>query len=133
MPQHLAHVALLVDDYDRAIRWYTGKLGFDLVEDTRLSEEKRWVLLAPHGSTGCNILLARAANTAQTKAIGDQSGGRVFLFLHTDDFHRDHTHMRTQGVEFVREPVNERWGTVAVFKDLYGNLWDLIGPPINAH
>ena len=128
MPQHLAHVALLVDDYDRAIRWYTGMLGFELVEDTRLSEEKRWVLLAPRGSTGCNILLARAANAEQAKAIGDQSGGRVFLFLHTDDFQRDHAHMRAQGVEFVREPVIERWGTVAVFKDLYGNLWDLIGP-----
>ncbi len=128
MPQHLAHIALLVDDYDRAIRWYTGKLGFELVEDTRLSGEKRWVLLAPRGSTGCNILLARAASAEQAKAIGDQSGGRVFLFLHTDDFQRDHAHMRAQGVEFVREPVTERWGTVAVFKDLYGNLWDLIGP-----
>ena len=128
MPQHLAHVALLVDDYDRAIRWYTGMLGFELVEDTRLSEEKRWVLLAPRGSTGCNILLARAANAEQATAIGDQSGGRVFLFLHTDDFQRDHAHMRARGVEFVREPVTERWGTVAVFKDLYGNLWDLIGP-----
>jgi catechol 2,3-dioxygenase-like lactoylglutathione lyase family enzyme len=128
MPQQLMHVALLVDDYDRAIAWFTDKVGFELVEDTRLSEEKRWVLLAPRGSTGCRILLARAADPEQAKAIGNQSGGRVFLFLHTGDFHRDHAAMRANGVEFVREPTTERWGTVAVFKDLYGNLWDLIGP-----
>jgi catechol 2,3-dioxygenase-like lactoylglutathione lyase family enzyme len=128
MSQHLAHIALLVDDYDRAIAWFTSKLGFELVEDTRLSEEKRWVLLTPRGSTGCSLLLARAANPEQVKAIGNQSGGRVFLFLRTDDFHRDHAAMVDKGVEFVRGPVIESWGTVAVFRDLYGNLWDLIGP-----
>lgn len=126
MPHHLAHIALLVDDYDRAIAWYTDKLGFRLVEDTRLSEEKRWVLLAPRGSSGCHILLARAASAEQVKAIGNQSGGRVFLFLHTDDFATDHAAFLKNGVDFVRQPEQQPWGMVAVFRDLYGNLWDLV-------
>ncbi|MEO8589112.1 MAG: VOC family protein [Flavobacteriales bacterium] len=130
MSQRLAQLALLVDDYDRAIAWYTGKLGFELIEDTSLSETKRWVLLAPKGSTGCRILLARAASPEQVAAIGNQSGGRVFLFLHTDDFHTDHAAMKANGVEFVREAEQQPWGMVAVFRDLYGNLWDFIGPTL---
>lgn len=128
MAQRLAHIALLVDDYDRAIAWYTEKLGFELIEDTTLGEGKRWVLLAPRGSQECRILLARAATPEQVAAIGHQSGGRVFLFLHTDDFRRDHAAMKAKGVEFVREPEMQSWGTVAVFRDAYGNLWDLIQP-----
>lgn len=126
MAQYIAQIALVVDDYDRAIAWYTQKLGFTLVEDTVLSDTKRWVLLAPQGSSGCRLLLARAATPAQARVIGDQTGGRVFLFLHTDDLARDHTAMKAQGVEFVREPEEQPWGKVAVFRDLYGNLWDLI-------
>ena len=126
MPQRLAHIALLVDDYDRAIAWYTDKLGFELIEDTPLSDTKRWVLLAPRGSMECQILLARATTPEQVAAIGHQSGGRVFLFLHTDDLERDHLAMREKGVEFVRAPARETWGTVAVLRDLYGNLWDLV-------
>lgn len=126
MAQELAYIALLVDDYDRAIAWYTGKLGFELMEDTVLGSEKRWVRVAPQGSMGCQLLLARAASPQQVAAIGDQSGGRVFLFLQTEDLHRDHQRMCDAGVEFVRQPEQQPWGTVAVFKDLYGNLWDLI-------
>ncbi len=126
MAQQLAHIALLVDDYDHAIAWYTQKLGFELVEVTVLSPEKRWVLIAPRGSSGCRLLLARAASPEQIAAIGNQSGGRVFLFLHTDDCLRDYTMMKEAGVDFVREPEQQPWGTVTVFKDLYGNLWDLI-------
>lgn len=128
MAQHLAHIALLVDDYDRAISWYTNKLGFELIEDSPLDGTKRWVLIAPRGGHGCRILLARATGERQVDAIGAQSGGRVFLFLHTDDLQRDHAEMTAQGVEFVRGPVVERWGAVAVFRDLYGNLWDLVQP-----
>ena len=128
MGQELAHSALVVDDYDRAIAWYSQKLGFDLVEDTSLSPEKRWVLMAPKGSSGCRLLLARAASPDQLAAIGDQSGGRVFLFLHTDDHEGDVARMKGNGVEFAREPEVQPWGIVAVFKDLYGNLWDLIQP-----
>ncbi|HMC98113.1 MAG TPA: VOC family protein [Flavobacteriales bacterium] len=127
MAQHLAQLALLVDDYDRAIAWYTDMLGFELIEDTPLSDVKRWVLMAPKGSPGCRILLARAASPEQVAAIGNQSGGRVFLFLHTDDFATDYAAMRSKEVTFVREAEQQPWGRVAVFRDLYGNLWDLVG------
>ncbi len=128
MKQQLAHIALVVDDYDEAIQFYTQKLHFTLIEDTVLSETKRWVLVAPPGPDGCKLLLAKAANEEQKSRIGNQTGGRVFLFLHTDDFWRDYKNMIAAGIVFVREPVTEPYGTVAVFKDLYGNLWDLIEP-----
>ena len=128
MKQHIAHIALLVKDYDEAIQFYTGKLHFTLVEDTVLSETKRWVLVAPKGSGECCLLLAKAANMEQEARIGDQTGGRVFLFLYTDNFWTDYETMVKEGVEFVREPKVETYGTVAVFKDLYGNLWDLLEP-----
>ena len=127
MKQHIAHIALLVRDYDEAIQFYTGKLHFTLVEDTVLSETKRWVLLAPKGGECC-LLSAKAANMEQEARIGDQTGGRVFLFLYTDNFWTDYETMVKEGVEFVREPKVETYGTVAVFKDLYGNLWDLLEP-----
>lgn len=126
--QFLGCIALLVRDYDEAIDWYCGKLGFELVEDTRLSETKRWVLIAPPASPQTRLLLARAATPEQQAVIGRQSGGRVFLFLHTDDFWRDYRTYRDRGVRFMREPKAEPYGTVAVFEDLYGNLWDLIQP-----
>lgn len=128
MKQQIAHIALVVRDYDEAIDFYTDKLNFTLVEDTVLSETKRWVKIAPPGSSGCQLLLAKAANEEQQSRVGNQTGGRVFLFLYTDDFWRDHQQMQEKGIEFVREPVTEPYGTVAVFKDLYGNLWDLIEP-----
>jgi len=128
MQQHIAHIALVVDDYDEAIAFYTQKLNFTLIEDTVLSETKRWVLVAPKGSGQCCLLLAKAASEEQQSRVGNQTGGRVFLFLHTDDFWRDYNDMVKKGIEFVRVPVTESYGTVAVFKDLYGNLWDLIGP-----
>jgi catechol 2,3-dioxygenase-like lactoylglutathione lyase family enzyme len=128
MKQHIAHIALVVRDYDEAIQFYTEKLHFTLVEDTVLTETKRWVLVAPKGSGECCLLLAKAANPEQDAAIGDQAGGRVFLFLYTDNFWRDYESMLKNGVEFVREPKVEAYGTVAVFKDLYGNLWDLLEP-----
>ena len=127
MNQQIAQLTLVIDDYDKAIEFYTTKIGFVLKEDTMLSETKRWVVIGPKNSS-CNLLLAKAANEEQKKSIGNQTGGRVFLFLNTDDFWRDHKTLQQNGVEFVREPVEERWGTVAVFKDLYGNLWDLIEP-----
>jgi catechol 2,3-dioxygenase-like lactoylglutathione lyase family enzyme len=127
MDQQLTHVAVLVSDYDEAIRFYVDKLGFVLVEDTLLSATKRWVLVKPNGSAN-SLLLAKAANEEQKSRIGNQTGGRVFLFLNTNDFWRDYKSYLEKGVEFVREPVEESWGTVAVFKDLYGNLWDLIQP-----
>jgi catechol 2,3-dioxygenase-like lactoylglutathione lyase family enzyme len=123
--QRLALVALLVRDYDEAIRFYVTKLGFELIEDTRLSAEKRWVVVRPAGSAA-GVLLARAADARQEAAIGDQAGGRVFLFLHTDDFARDHQRMLAAGVIFREAPRQEAYGTVAVFEDLYGNAWDLI-------
>jgi catechol 2,3-dioxygenase-like lactoylglutathione lyase family enzyme len=126
MPQHLAHIALVVDDYDEAIQFYTQKLSFDLLEDTPLSETKRWVLVAPKGSTACALLLAKAANEEQHSRVGNQTGGRVFLFLKTDDFWRDYHQLLANEVKFVRPPAQESYGTVAVFEDLYGNLWDLI-------
>ena len=123
----IANISLVVHDYDEAIEFYTRKLGFELLEDTPLSATKRWVLVSPPGATGCRLLLAKAANEEQRSRVGNQTGGRVFLFLHTDDFWRDYQAYRAQGVEFVREPTVEPYGTVAVFRDLYGNLWDLIG------
>ena len=128
MIQQIAHIALVVRDYDEAIEFYTCKLNFTLVEDTVLSKTKRWVKVTPPGSSGSQLLLAKAADEEQQSRIGNQTGGRVFLFLYTDDFWRDHQSMLEKGVEFVREPVTEPYGTVAVFKDLYGNLWDLIEP-----
>ena len=126
MRQHLGLTALVVSDYDEALAFYVGKLGFVLREDTRLDAEKRWVVVAPPGSVESGILLARAANARQAEAIGNQSGGRVFLFLVTDDFDRDHTRYMQQGVKFIRPPQVEPYGKVAVFEDLYGNRWDLI-------
>ncbi len=126
--QSLAHISLVVDNYDKAIRFYTEVLNFKLVEDTRLSETKRWVVVSPHGSTGCSLLLAQAANQEQKSRIGNQTGGRVFLFLHTDNFHRDFENLKAKGVKIIREPSEEEYGTVAVFADLYGNLWELIEP-----
>ena len=128
MKQQIAHIALVVADYDDAIKFYTEKLHFTLIEDTVLSETKRWVLVKPPGDTSCCLLLAKAANDEQKSRVGNQTGGRVFLFLYTDDFWRDYKDMKQNGISFVREPVMEAWGTVAVFKDLYGNLWDLIEP-----
>ena len=128
MKQHIAHIALVVNDYDDAIKFYTKKLNFILIEDTVLSETKRWVIVAPPGSIGCCLLLAKAANDEQKSRVGNQTGGRVFLFLYTDNFERDYNSMKNKGVSFVREPVIETWGTVAVFEDLYGNLWDLLEP-----
>jgi catechol 2,3-dioxygenase-like lactoylglutathione lyase family enzyme len=130
MPQTIAHITLLVRDYDEAITFFTQSLGFDLVEDIpskdRQGQDKRWVRIAPRGSHGTQILLAKAANEEEAARIGNQTGGRVFLFLHTDDFWRDYKTMREKGVKFVREPKEERYGTVAVFEDLYGNKWDLL-------
>ena len=128
MKQSLAQIALVVGDYDEAIEFYTKKLNFTLLEDTALSETKRWVRVAPRASDHCGILLAKAANDEQKSRVGNQTGGRVFLFLHTDDFWRDYKNMQSAGIEFVREPAVESYGTVAVFKDLYGNLWDFIEP-----
>jgi catechol 2,3-dioxygenase-like lactoylglutathione lyase family enzyme len=128
MNQRIAHISLVVNDYDEAIEFYTQKLGFDLLEDTSLSETKRWVLVSPKGSESCSILLAKAANEVQQSRVGDQTGGRVFLFLHTDDFWRDYHNLLQNKIVIVRGPSEEVYGTVAVFKDLYGNLWDLIGP-----
>lgn len=128
MKQQIAHIALVVDDYDKAIQFYTEKLHFILKEDTVLTETKRWVLVAPKNSDGCCLLLAKAATEEQKNRVGNQTGGRVFLFLNTDDFWRDYKNMQEKGIVFIREPVTESYGTVAVFKDLYGNLWDLIEP-----
>lgn len=128
MKQRLAHIAVVVDDYDEAIRFYTEKLHFNLVEDTRLSESKRWVLVRPKGSNECCLLLAKATNEEQKSRIGNQTGGRVFLFLHTDNFERDYRNLLDNQIEIVRTPQKEDYGTVAVFRDLYGNLWDMIEP-----
>ena len=128
MKKQIAHIAMVVDDYDEAIQFYTKKLNFILKEDTVLSETKRWVIISPPGSDGCSLLLAKAASEEQKTRIGNQTGGRVFLFMHTDDIKRDYKNMKEQGISFAREPVAEVWGTVAVFKDLFGNLWDLIEP-----
>jgi catechol 2,3-dioxygenase-like lactoylglutathione lyase family enzyme len=126
MMQTLGHVALVVRDYDEALAFFTGLLGFKLIEDTPLEPDKRWVLVSPPGSSGTSLLLARAATPEQTSRIGNQTGGRVFLFLHTDDFWRDYGQMTARGIKFRRPPREEAYGTVAVFEDLYGNLWDLL-------
>ncbi|MGH8158166.1 MAG: VOC family protein [Rhodanobacter sp.] len=126
MKQHLGALALLVADYDEAIAWYTRALHFEVIDDTDLGGGKRWVLLAPPGSRETRLLLAEAKGAEQVAQIGHQAGGRVFLFLHTDDFQRDWHRMRAAGVHFREEPRHEAYGTVAVFEDLYGNAWDLL-------
>ena len=126
MKQTIAHIALVVNDYDEAIKFYTEKLKFTLVEDTVQSETKRWVLVAPKGAEEFCLLLAKAVGEEQKSRIGNQTGGRVFLFLRTDDFWRDYENYQSKGIKFVREPKVEDYGTVAVFADLYGNLWDLV-------
>ena len=127
MKQAITHVALVVRDYDEAIDFFTNKLNFVLLDDTYQPEQdKRWVVVAPPGSTETTLLLAKASNPEQESIIGSQTGGRVFLFLNTDDFQRDYSEMKSKGIEFTREPKQLEYGTVAVFKDLYGNLWDLV-------
>ncbi|WP_088072516.1 VOC family protein [Gottfriedia luciferensis] len=127
MIQSIVHIALVVKEYDEAIEFYTKKLNFNLIEDTYQPEQdKRWVVVSPPGSNGTTILLARASKSEQEPFVGNQAGGRVFLFLGTDDFWRDYNEMTSKGIEFIREPKDQEYGTVAVFKDLYGNLWDLI-------
>ena len=127
MKQAIIHIALVVRDYDEAIAFYTQKLGFELLEDTYQSEQdKRWVVVAPKGSTGTTILLARASKPEQASFIGNQTGGRVFLFLNTDDFWRDYHQYIEKGIQFIREPTKADYGMVAVFEDLYGNQWDLL-------
>ena len=129
MPQYLALVAIVVHDYDDAIRFYTETLGFTLVENKHQpGQDKRWVVVSPPGAGGAQLLLARASNEVQASRVGNQTGGRVFLFLHTDDFWRDFNAYKSKGVRFVREPEVQAYGTVAVFEDLYGNQWDLIEP-----
>jgi lactoylglutathione lyase len=127
MGQKIAHVTLVARDYDEAIKFFTGAMGFQLIEDTPLGGGKRWVLVGPRGSSGASILLAKA-EPEQSASVGDQGGGRVFLFLHTDDFWRDYRAMLANGVKFHEEPREENYGTVAVFEDLYGNKWDLLQP-----
>ncbi len=126
MKRKIVHIALVVNDYDEAIKFYTEKLDFILIEDTVLSPEKRWVLVKPDKDSECSILLAKANNEEQKVTIGNQTGGRVFLFLETDNFQRDYDKMLEKGINFIRKPSQEEYGTVAVFEDLYGNLWDLI-------
>jgi catechol 2,3-dioxygenase-like lactoylglutathione lyase family enzyme len=129
MKQFIGLVALVVRDYDEAIEFYTKTLDFSLIEDTYIPEQnKRWVVVSPPGSNATRLLLARAVGNEQSSRIGNQTGGRVFLFLYTDDFWRDYNNYKSKGVEFVRPPKEESYGTVAVFKDLYGNLWDLVEP-----
>jgi catechol 2,3-dioxygenase-like lactoylglutathione lyase family enzyme len=127
MNQKLAHIAIVVDDYDTAINFYTKKLHFNLLEDTTLSETKRWVLVSPKGG-GCALLLAKASNEEQKTRIGNQTGGRVFLFLYTNDIARDYKNLLNNNIKIIREKTTEPYGTVLVFEDLYGNLWDLIEP-----
>lgn len=128
MPQHIGAIALLVPDYEAGIAFYVGQLGFDLIEDTQVSETKRWVLVAPKGSTQTRLLLAKADGPRQSATIGHQTGGRVFLFLNTDDFDRDHQAMLAKHVVFLEAPRQEPYGKVAVFEDPFGNRWDLIEP-----
>lgn len=128
MPQRIAAVTLVVRDYDEAIAFFTRSLGFDLVEDTPLEDGKRWVVVQSRGGGGASLVLARAATPEQDAAVGHQAGGRVCLFLHTDDFGLDHARLLERGVRFVEEPRHEAYGTVAVFLDLYGNRWDLVQP-----
>lgn len=131
MYQRIAHIALVVDNYDDAIDFYTQKLDFLLLEDTKLSDDKRWAIVAPPGAKECSLLLAKAANERQATFVGNQTGGRVFLFLFTDDFWRDFEKLKSRQVNFIRPPEKFEYGTVAVFEDLYGNLWDLIEPNEN--
>ena len=126
MPQSIVSIALVVKDYDEAIQFYTQILKFDLIEDTPLAGKKRWVLVSPRNSNGTSLLLAQADSHEQESSIGNQTGGRVFLFLHTDDFWRDYHEMKSQGVQLHEEPREEAYGTVVVFLDLYGNKWDLL-------
>lgn len=128
MKQNIVQIALVIDDYDKAIEYYTRTLRFQLIEDTLLDNNKRWVRIRPQGSDGFCLLLAKATNEEQHSRVGNQTGGRVFLFLHTDDFSRDYKSLKENGVDFLSEPRTETWGTVAVFRDAYGNLWDLIEP-----
>ena len=128
MKQNIVQMALVVDDYDEAIAFYTEKLQFTLIEDTVLSDTKRWVRVMPKGGSGCCLLLAKAATEEQRSRVGNQTGGRVFLFLHTDDLKSDHQHLLKNNVSIVHGPITETWGKVLVFEDLYGNLWDLIEP-----
>jgi uncharacterized glyoxalase superfamily protein PhnB len=128
MNQKLAHIAIVVNDYDEAIKFYTEKLHFNLIEDTKLSETKRWVMVAPPGNGDCCLLLAKAANEEQKSRVGNQTGGRVFLFLYTDNFERDYQNLIDKKIKIMRPSQKEPYGTVAVFEDLYGNLWDLIEP-----
>jgi catechol 2,3-dioxygenase-like lactoylglutathione lyase family enzyme len=131
MNQSLGLTALLVREYDEALNFYVGVLGFKLVEDTYIpAQDKRWVVVAPPGSRESGLVLARAVNAGQSSRVGDQTGGRVFLFLYTDDFWRDYNSYKAKGVVFVRDPTEENYGTVAVFEDLYGNQWDLLQPAI---
>jgi catechol 2,3-dioxygenase-like lactoylglutathione lyase family enzyme len=131
LKQNIAHIALVVKDYDEAIDFYTNKLDFMLLEDTRIDDQKRWVMVAPPGAKECSLLLAKAANEEQEKSIGNQTGGRVFLFLFTDDFWRDYNKMLERKINFIRPPTEFNYGIVAVFEDLYGNLWDLLEPNEN--
>jgi catechol 2,3-dioxygenase-like lactoylglutathione lyase family enzyme len=125
MSRQISHIALLVNDYDEAIQFYTQKLGFELMEDTKLSEAKRWVLVRPKGGV-CSLLLAKAADENQSRFVGNQSGGRVFLFLHTTEFDKDYQNLLANNITVVRETISEPYGRVCVFADLYGNKWDLI-------
>ncbi len=131
MKQRIAHIALVVKDYDEAIKFYTQKLDFQLLEDTKLTEDKRWILVAPPGAKECCLLLAKADDEKQMASAGNQTGGRVFLFLFTDDFWRDYNKMIERNIFFTRPPKEEEYGLVAVFEDLYGNLWDLLEPNDN--
>ena len=128
MNQNLTHIALVVNDYDETIKFYTEKLHFNLIEDTKLSETKRWVIVAPPGNSGCSLLLAQASGEEQKSRVGNQTGGRVFLFLHTDNIERDYQNLVDNKIKIIRPPQKEVYGTVAVFEDLYGNGWDLIEP-----
>ena len=128
MKKYLAHISLVIDDYDKAIAYYTNTLKFILIEDTKLNAEKRWVLIAPSNDAETKILLAKASNEEQKSRIGNQTGGRVFLFLYTDNFERDHQNLLSKNVTIIRTPVIEAWGKVLVFEDQYGNFWDLIQP-----
>ncbi len=131
MYQRIAHIALVVNDYDETIEFYTQKLDFKVLEDTKISDEKRWVMIAPNGAKECCLLLAKATNDRQTNCVGNQTGGRVGFFLFTDDFWRDYQKMVERQINFMRPPTVFDYGTVAVFEDLYGNLWDLIEPSEN--
>ena len=128
MYQRIAHIALVVEDYDEAIKFYTQKLDFEVLEDTKLNDDKRWVMVAPKGAKECCLVLAKAANESQKHSIGNQTGGRVGFFLFTDDFWRDYNKIKDKQVNFVSNPTTFEYGTVAVFEDLYGNKWDLIEP-----